>query len=165
MVIRLSRDTDKDNIESLMGMCFGYRNDALHDLQGRYLLACDYIDDNEIIVAMTGLIWSDNYSGYEIDWTCTHPDYRNNGIMHTLFARLLSLTDEDVYCSCWRLNNNNFVNLSSLMFDFDFKEVINTRVTWKRPYNCKSTNHCVYCKSDNECTCYEDLYLRKANHS
>lgn len=82
--------------------------------------------------------------------------------MQELFALMLNDIDEDVYCSCWRLPNNDRVNLYTLMSLFGFKEVIHSRVHWKVPHNCcrDYAVGCVYF-TDNECECYEDLYLRK----
>lgn len=135
MYIRLSRETDKYKINELLGLSFGDRNHcgSLDNLTGRYLLA--FLDDK--LVGMTGLIYSEQYKGYEVDWTCTHPDYRCKGIMHELFSRLCSLTDEIMNCSCWRQQDKDRINLNSLMRDFGFKEVMKPRVTWDSRYNCE----------------------------
>ena len=161
MYIRLSRNDDKEQIRILMRLCFGERKEdkVFDNLQGRYLLAFE----NGQLIGMTGLYYSDEYKAYEMDWTCTRPEYRHKGIMHELFRRICSFTDEDIYCSCWRLNGNEQVNLHSLMRDFGFKEVVRNRVSWQRPYNCKDDFYCVNCSGD-ECRCYEDLYIRCNKH-
>lgn len=159
MYIRFSKEEDKNKIEELLDECFGTRTEnLLSNLKGRYLLAFD--DDK--LIAMTGFFWCDNYRGYEIDWTCTKPEYRGRGIMHELFSRICALTDEDIYCSCWRLGTKDEVNLHSLMNDFGFKEVVRNRVTWCSGYNCFNGVDCKGHKKHCErCECYEDLYLRK----
>ena len=165
MFVRLSREEDKEIIEQLLESSFGNRNHfgALDNLLGRYLLA--FIDDK--LVAMTGLYYIEDYKHFEIDWTCTHPSYRGRGIMHELFNRICNLTDEPIYCSCWREPNKDVINLYSLMVAFNFKEVMKPRVTWDSRYNCDcgKTGFCVAQKRENEtrqpCRCYEDLWVRE----
>ena len=79
-------------------LCFEDKDhcNILENLNGRYLLAFD--EDN--LLGMTGLTWSDEYAAYEVDWTCTHPKHQKEGVMHELFKRMCALTDEDIYCSC-----------------------------------------------------------------
>lgn len=160
MHVRFSAYEDKDDIEKLITLCFGERvhSGVLDNLNGRYLLV---FEENKLI-AMTGLSYSEIYQGYEIDWTCTHPQYQHKGVMHVLFERVCSLTDEDIYCSCWRLENKENANLHALMRDFGFKEVIRNRASFDSRYNCKSARtYCVYAKDKTHCMCYEDLWLRK----
>lgn len=161
-MIRKSTENDKELIQQLMLLFFGFKDnlEPYENLDGRYYL---YFKDNKL-VAMTGVIFSDEYMGLEIDWTCTHPDYRHNGFMQELFRVMLNGVYQDVYCSCWRLPNSDKVNLHTLMYLFGFKEVIKSRVHWKVPYNCfrNYKNDCVNCTGIN-CECYEDLYLRKVN--
>lgn len=81
-------------------MSFGNKAQALENIEGRYLVYT--LDDK--IVAMTGLSSNTLYNnGLEIDWTCTHPDFRQKGYMQELFRELLKDVKTDVYCSCWRL--------------------------------------------------------------
>lgn len=168
MFIRLSTENDKDKINELIMMCFGDRNNfgVLGNLAGRYLLAFD--DNKTSLIAMTGINWCEKYKGFEIDWTCTNPKYQQKGIMHELFKRICALTDGDIYCSCWRHQNKDRINLYSLMRDFGFEEIEHSRVTC----SCESSriSFCVAQKSHIEngsvikesCKCCEDLYLRKA---
>lgn len=170
MFIRFSKEEDKEQIRELIMLSFGGRDhcNVLENLKGRYLLA---FDEEDHLLGMTGLIWEDEYNAYGVDWTCTHPEHRNKGVMHELFKRICALTDEDIYCSCWRQSNKEKINLYSLMHDFGFEEVIKNRVTWDSRYNCKSgrCGVCVAQKSHIEhgkliqkpCRCYEDLYLRR----
>lgn len=176
MFIRLSRKEDELEIEKLLVACFGTLclEEALQNIEGRYLLA---FDDKKLI-AMTGLNWSHEYNGIEIDWTCTHPDKQNQGVMTWLFERICSLTDEKIYCSCWRESEIDKVNLNSLMEKFGFKEVLPNRATWDTRYNCRASRgyycarykECLCVQSEDDkrmdsheryCKCFEDLYLRK----
>ena len=170
MFIRFSTEEDKEQIRELIRLCFGNRDhcNALENLKGRYLLA---FDEEDSLLGMTGLIWEEEFNAYGVDWTCTHPEHRKKGIMHELFKRICSLTDEDIYCSCWRQPDKENINLYSLMRDFGFEEVIKNRVTWDSCHNCKSgrLGVCIAQKSHMEhgkiikepCRCYEDLYLRR----
>lgn len=173
MYIRFSTEDDKEDIYELMMLCFGDMNHCgvLENLNGRYLLTFD--SETGKLIAMTGLLWSEEYKAYEVDWTCTHPQYQKTGVMHELFRRICSLTDEDIYCSCWRLPDKPHVNLYSLMKDFGFEEVVRCRVTWDSEHNCQSgrgNGFCVAQRSHVEqgvclrehCKCYEDLWLRRA---
>ena len=169
--IRFSRSSDKEQIKRLTMLCFGDRDhyDILKNIENqRYLLAFT----NGMLVAMTGLIWSNEYNGLEVDWTCTHPDYQHKGIMHNLFERICTLTDEDIYCSCWRYDGFKEVNLHSLMRDFGFEAVLEPRVTWDTYYNCSCGRNGYCCHqtksissagiiTKNHCRCYEDLYIRR----
>lgn len=158
-MIRLSRNSDLKEITELLKTSFGKVEQAYLNIENRYLL---YIEDNKI-VAMTGLTSATNYKGLEIDWTCTHPDYRNKGYMHKLFERLIQLTDEDIYCSCWRLSNKEKANLHNLMVDFNFKCINKSEKEWNNDI-CRAEIYglnCIYYKENKNCHCYEDLYLLK----
>ena len=161
MLIRLSTEKDREDIDALMLMCFGVRSPekVFTNLNGRYLLA---YEDNRL-VGMTGLLWSEEYEAFELDWTCTRPDYRKQGVMHKLFDRVCNFTDEKIYCSCWRFGGNEKVNLHSLMKDYGFEEVLRPRAAWRCGVNCSLDFIC--CGRGNkgtDCYCYEDLYIRKA---
>lgn len=82
--------------------------------------------------------------------------------MQELFTEMLNGIQELVYCSCWRLPNNDRANLHTLMSLFGFKKVIQSRVHWKVPHNCfrNYEGGCLYCTGV-DCECYEDLFLRK----
>lgn len=158
--IRLSREDDAEDILRLIKIGFSEKNpdEILEGINGRYLLAVD----RGFVIAMTGLIWSKEFQRFEIDWTVTHPKYRGQGIMHELFKRLCQLTDDEIYCSCWRPSTNANINLKSLMHDFGFEEVMVPRVIWDTRYNCR--NACKTCVRKRDlggyCRCQEDLYVR-----
>lgn len=84
-----------------MLICFGDKNDLepYENLADRYYL---YFAGN-VLVAMTGLTSDSEYGHLEIDWTCTHPQYRHKGYMQALFVEILKDAHDDIYCSCWRL--------------------------------------------------------------
>lgn len=159
-MIRKSTAFDKNIIMQLLSLCFGDRDDweACEDLEDRYYL---YFE-GDALVAMTGLTMRSEFRALEVDWTCTHPEYRGRGFMQELFSEMLKDVCTDVYCSCWRMPNRDKPNLSVLMELFGFKEVINTRVHWKVPHNCFRVHEggCVNYTGAG-CECYEDLYLRK----
>lgn len=159
-LIRKSTQSDKAEIRELMHTCFGDRDDveAYSNLNGRFLL---YVSNGRI-VAMTGLVYSKKYNAFKVDWTCTHPRFRHRGYMQVLFTKMLENVDYPIYCNCWRLQNKDRVNLQTIMDMFDFKEVIAPRVTQKVPHTCHRNfaGGCINCTGEN-CTCYEDLYLRK----
>lgn len=164
LFIRLSRDEDKGQIKDLIMLCFGDRShhDCLENLNGRYLLAFESDD----LIGMTGLNYNSQKKRYEIDWTGTHPEYRNKGVMHELFNHICALTDEDIYCSCWRHQGSDRINLYSIMRDFGFREVVKPALTHDSLYNCISgSGYCVAQKvvdgNREHCRCYEDLYLRE----
>ena len=149
----------------------------ISNLQGRYLIAETTTHDQNNqgnIVAITGLYYSDEYKAYELDWTCTHPLYRQLGIMTELLRRVCNYTDEEIYCSCWRWSNKSEINLASLMKKFNFHEVLKPRVTWDTQHNCKvACKHCIgknFGRTEEQiaqgtCRCYEDLYMRPKQSS
>lgn len=159
-MIRKSTENDKNQIQELIQKCFGNRDDQepFTNLNDRYYL---YFKDN-ILIAMTGISDKSEFPHLEIDWTCTHPKYRHNGYMQKLFAKMLKNIHEPVYCSCWRIHNNEKINLYSLMQKFDFKEVVHSREHNKVPHNCfrDYDGGCVYCIGEG-CECYEDLFLKE----
>lgn len=161
-MIRKSTVNDREIIQQLLEICFGDRTDyePYNNLCGRYYL--NFKNGN--LVALTGLTSDSEFKCLEVDWTCTHPDYRNNGCMQELFTEMLNGVDEPVYCSCWRLADKDKVNLHTLMDMFGFEEVVHSRVHWKVPHNCfrNYKGGCAYCTGDG-CECYEDLFLRNGN--
>jgi GNAT superfamily N-acetyltransferase len=158
-MIRKSTSNDKEAIRELFLLCFGYRREEPYEhLDDRYYLY--FVEDK--LVAMTGILYNTDYRGLDVDWTGTHPDYRNKGYMQELFKEMLKNIHEDVYCSCWKFSENGRIHLYNIMKLFDFEEVVHNRVHWKNPYNCMlaASKECVECTGDN-CECYEDLYVRK----
>lgn len=168
--IRFSRESDRSEIALLTALVFGNidADDVLKNLDNRYLLAFD----GDKLIAMSGLIWNSRYGGNEIDWSCTHPKYRRQGIMSELIRRICLLTDEDIYCSCLRLCGHRKPNLHSVMKQCGFNLVKKNNKEWFSGRNCNSGNgkYCSFQKSHMEdkklvrdrCRCHQDLYVRKA---
>ena len=161
-MIRKSTLNDKKCIQQLMLLCFGDKNnlEPYENIEGRYWL---YFMDNKL-VAMSGLTSNSEYGHLEIDWTCTHPEKRHKGYMQEIFAKMLKNVKDSVYCSCWRLANNDKANLYTLMKLFGFEEVVHSRIHYKTPHNCfrDYKGGCSYCTGNN-CECYEDLFLLKTS--
>lgn len=161
-MIRYSRVSDKAELHELLGMCFGDRDtfEPLEYLAGRYLL---YIENGKI-VAMTGLSTKTVLDGLEVDWTCTHPAYRGRGYMSALFDRLVNITDEDIYCSCWKTPDSEEVNMKKIMDNYGFLVVKeNYKVSeGTHKYSFCNRQGCVEYKEN--CRCTEDLYLRQLEY-
>ena len=159
-MIRLSTESDRDSIKGLVELCFGNRLQCgyLDYLDGRYHL--NIVDGK--LVAMSGLNSNTSYeNGLEVDWTCTHPDYRKCGYMHEIFEQMIPLTNGNIYCSCWHLEGKENVELYSLMRDFNFECIKPAHKIGRAGY-CSFSNNvdCVNYKKN--CNCQEDLFLRKS---
>lgn len=158
-MIRRSTKADYGIVKELLLSCFHIEWDTespLDDLEGRYLL---YFVDG-VLVSMSGLGYSSEYKGLEIDWSCTLKEYRGMGYMRELFRLLLVDVRRDVYISCWRRTGKDKPNMYNVIRLFGFEEVIRGRVCWKTPYNCKPGVQCV-CYGGEGCYCWEDLWLRR----
>ena len=156
-MIRYSNKNDIEQIKELLYSCFGemVAGGGYERIEsGRYLV---YEEDGKI-VALTGFCFDDEFRGIQITWTCTHPDYRHKGIMQKLFDRLLQTTDEDVYCSCWHIGDND-VNLHTLMQMYGFTRVVEHTESRDIQHNCPFPVDCPY-RTDH-CKCGNHLYLRK----
>ena len=159
-MIRLSKESDKQQIQQLIETCFGDRLNKkyLDNLDGRYYV----IELDNKIVAMTGLCNNTKFKdGVEIDWTCTHPDFRNRGLMHKLFTKIINLTNKNIYCSCWKLPEKDYVELGSLMKSFSFNCISEAYITCDLS-KCKFNNKKGCANYRPNCKCQEDLYLRNA---
>lgn len=156
---RNSTESDKNIIEELIGQRFGNRDSygVTDNLNGRYLLAFD----NNTLVAMTGLIDCGFYNGPEIDWTCIRKEYEGHGIITKMIETVIKDVKSDIYCSCWRLYDNQEVNLHHAMNKLGFELVNKEHKKFNAEhYNCKNI-----CKGYKEnCKCYEDLYIKRYNN-
>lgn len=161
MEIRRSTLSDIHKIERLVLTCFGVREEPYTHVDGAYYL----LFEGDVLVAMTGLVSDTGYDGLEVWWACTLPEYRHKGYMQALFAEMLKDVRENVYCSCWRVADNERVNMHTLMGMFGFECVLRPRVAFMSPHNCsyRSSVECVNYGGVG-CHCYEDLYLRRAIH-
>lgn len=166
LIIRKTNEQDIKTIWYLIEQCFGERKRSIipdeQIINGNYLLAL--IDDKP--VAMTGLVFNESLQALELGWTCTLPEYRQQGIMHSLIEHIITWTDEKIYCSAWHLSNKKHINLYHIISDYGFEGVVPARVTCNSKYNCCETlgMRCVNYQSVNHapCTCTEDLWLRPA---
>lgn len=163
MKIRYSRKSDEAEIKDLLYKSFGEMvvlEGAYEGIdRGRYLLA--EIDGE--IAAVTGLCFDEEFSGYQITWSCTKPEYRRKGIMTALIKRLIAVTDEDIYCSCWRIGENKRINLYMPMTNNEFEKVVANTLTHSVNHNCDSKKDCPY--RTKNCFCSNDLYLRKGTEN
>lgn len=111
MIVRYSRKSDEEEIKDLLYKSFGEMVEiegAYKGIdKGRYL--CAVIDGE--IAAITGICFDDEFRGYQLTWNCTKPEYRRKGIIPKLIERLIAVTDEDIYCLCWRIGDNKNINL------------------------------------------------------
>lgn len=155
-VIRKSVIGDEATIKELIKLSFGARGEHVYsNLTGRYWLCFD----GDKVIGMTGLTCDTKYRGLEVDWTCTHPEYRHQGVMQMLFRKMLCGVVEPVYCSCWRLPGKDRVNLQTVMDIFDFHLVVPERFHHIGEYTCRCFKDCIH-SGDKHCECWEDLYLR-----
>ena len=158
-MIRFSRREDEIQIRLLLRLCFENRIDdsCTDNLDGRYLV----FEDNKRIIAVTGLKKIHNYKdGVEVDWSCTHPEFRHRGIMHQLFERMLEMTDENIYCSCWKMDGKDKVELHSLMENFEFECILEGHIK-HNAIKCSCTDKQVCRNFHKGCMCQEDLYVRR----
>lgn len=128
-------------------------------IEGQYKVA--EVDNK--IVAVSGIvpIEHSDYSGYEITWTCTTKKYRKQGLQVAILKQCLQELPDDgisVYCDCWRIKDNEEVNLHSVMEHLGMHEVLRNRMKDKYPHsmNCKG------CPYESEiCFCCDDLYMKE----
>lgn len=60
-----------------------------------------------------------------------------------------------VYCSCWRVQSNPFINMIYVMNSLGFKEVVRNRLNYSQSYT-----KCEGCPNEVEgCFCCEDLWI------
>ena len=151
---------DEAIIDGLIHKRFGSRASykPLDNIEGRYLMA---INDAGEVVAITGLNYSEYYNGPEIDWTCVDSRYTGHRLISSMIAELIKDCEEDVYCSCWRLNGKT-INMRSAMQDNGFVPVLIPRVSFSSDLFAICKRDCInYNPENGVCTCCEDLYVRR----
>lgn len=160
IVYRKSTESDYNSLKALFYCCFGgiaENGGALSWIDNRYILCV--IDDK--IVACTGILplEKSDYNGYEITWTCTHPDYRHNGhIVDMLKICEDELNDNlPIYCDCWHLADREYANLHNALTQRGFRKIIDARVRRVHPHNLECID-CLYKKKN--CKCSGDLYQK-----
>lgn len=160
--IRYSCSKDIEEVSRLLLSCFGemvIKEKAFDGIPyGKYLLM--FNKENNELVAMSGLCHSNEFPGPQMTWSCTKPEYRHKGLMKELFKRVLITTDQDIYCNCWRIGKNDFVNLHAVMDLFGFVK-IDSDVISRESRTCNVKSQCPYYNSS--CCCHNDTYMRKGS--
>ena len=137
---RKSIEQDKSQLADLFAESFGslaLNHGALEPIANRYWVAL-YEDK---IVAVTGIlpIYKSDFSGYEVTWTCTSNKHL------------------PLYCNCWRIRNNDKINMYSVMKHMDMHEVVRQRIKRVNPH---SIDCCGCAQFQKECYCCGDLYMK-----
>ena len=159
LTYRKSTVNDKEAISAIIAERFGVRDDALENLDNRYLLCFD----GDKLVAMSGCNQSDRFKGFEIDWSCTSKEYEGKGIMSDMFGMVMKDAKCPIYCSCWRMHDNDYCNLIKIMRKYGFTNAVPNRVKFStRHNNCASI--CVECKDLSNCYCCKDLYIKETHY-
>ena len=162
---RKSTNEDLEGIKNILRLCFGIfpeKQGALANIENRYMLA---IFNNEI-VAMTGILPLDksDYDGYEITWTCTKHEHRHKGLIIHMQKKCEKELQNDgfpIYCSCWRIRDNEEINMRSVMKSLGYKQKTKNIKTIKFPNN-EYCHDCIYCETN--CYCFDDLYYKKRSN-
>jgi GNAT superfamily N-acetyltransferase len=154
---RLSTGFDVLLVDNLLQECFGniFPKEALDNIEKRYLL----IFDGDTLIGMTGLIeHSSNFKGAEIDWTCILPKYRRRGIITNALRELVKDCNSDIYCDCWKLQDNDKPNLHYAMEQLGF----DIQIEGYKRYSSIHTSICNQCINKNlqNCYCQVDLYVK-----
>ncbi len=166
IIIRKAENNDKNELERLFLECFGQlaiKEGALKYIENRYTVAETNHGNKKKIVAVSGIIpiEKSSFQGYEITWTCTSKDYRERGLIVKIIEECESKLIDDhipLYCDCWRIKDNDRINMFYVMQKLGMHEVINSRIKRKKTH-CKSCEKCIY---DSEgCFCYGDLYMKE----
>lgn len=160
-IIRDALDSDYDKLCALFDQMFGRSmcdESAYDPIEGRYKVALDRFGD---IVATTGLIPPSRSSceGYEVTWTATLPAHRKRGLVTHMLADAINqwaYPNIPIYCFCWRVGNNEKINLYSVLTRLGFTEVMRGVKAMSNPHftSCKN---CPY--SEHGCYCYNDLWV------
>lgn len=160
MFIRNAKESDKAELQELLKSCFGSIaeiSDSLEPVNSGYKVA---IEDDKI-VAVLGILPMEqsSYQGYEIAWTCSDYSHRGRGYITTILRACLQDLPDDkipVYCSCWRVQSNPFINMIYVMNSLGFKEVARNRINYIQRHS-KECIDCIYESKD--CFCCEDLWI------
>lgn len=164
IIIRNALNRDEKQLKELFKQCFGNLAEdggALSWIEGRYKVAED--DTTNKIVAVSGIlnVNHSDYNGYEITWTCTMPEYRKQGLIVKILEQCESELENDhipLYCDCWRIAANEYINLHSVMKHLGMRQVIKDRISRVFPHN----KECVGCINKKDgCYCHGDLYFKE----
>lgn len=78
--------------------------------------------------------------------------------MTRLFERFVNSTDQDIYCNCWRIGDNEQINLHHVMDFYDFRKV-QENYQKRDEGTCEFTEGCPYYKKG--CKCFNDVYKKE----
>ena len=143
--LRKSLEEDKTQLADLFAENFGslaLNHGALEPIANRYWVA---IYENRI-VAVTGIL----------------PIYKSEkkGLIVQMLHKEEALLPNDhipLYCNCWRIRNNEKINMYSVMKHMGMKEVVKQRVKRLNPH---SIDCCGCAQFQKECYCCGDLYMK-----
>lgn len=156
-MVRYSNVKDVEKIKGLLKENFGImaKIEGAYDgiENGRYLVK----ELNGDIVSIAALTHDDEYNGIQLAWVCTAADHRHHGYAKELVGRLMASTDEDVYCSCWRVDGS-ISYMGDLLGRFGFKKVMDGIKARNIKYNCHICGGCP--RKGDSCSCGNSLYLR-----
>lgn len=158
---RKSIEQDKSQLADLFAESFGslaLNHGALEPIANRYWVAL-YEDK---IVAVTGIlpIYKSDFSGYEVTWTCTSNKHRKKGLIVQMLQKAETELPNDhipLYCNCWRIRDNDKINMYSVMKHMDMHEVVRQRIKRVNPH---SIDCCGCAQFQKECYCCGDLYMK-----
>ena len=162
MIIRQVKEKDTTEILELYKSCFGRLDELKDSILPNGKINKNYkvvIEDNKI-VAVGGIVSLEEsrYQGYEVGWVCTDIHYRNKGYMIEILKQSIKELPEDnlpIYCDCWRIQSNPFINMIYVMQKLGFKEVLRDTNKYKALYS-KDCLGCLYEQAD--CYCSTDLW-------
>ena len=174
IIYRKSVESDREQLEKLFNESFGTlasEGGALKQIKDRYVVAEVIADETELgdkesyqprLIAVSGIlpVVQSEYHGYEITWTCTSKAYRKRGIIVEILKQCEKELEDDhlpIYCDCWRIRDNEHINMVSVMKHFGMHPIIDSRIRRMYPHN-KCCHGCVY--AEEGCYCYGDLYMK-----
>lgn len=156
-LVRPIESKDIAQVKVLLRKSFGclvIQENAFYPIMGRYIVAVD----GDKVAGVSGITDKSPFNGYEIDWTCVDEKYRHKGIMIDILKYAIDRLPYNhipVYCSCWRIRDNEEINLHSSMKALGFELCQKAhKALIKGEY--KACIDCPYsCES---CYCFCDLY-------
>lgn len=161
VVLRDAIPEDRPKVQKVLEECFGsyFMIGQGLDVVGKHYKV---IEVGNRVVAFSGILppTQTTFDGYEISWTGCLQEYRKHGYITKIIKACLEEIPNDgmpVYCSCWRVKDNSYINLHGVMQGLGFKEI--ERAT--NPLRITDNNYqCIGCVNNcADCYCYNDLYI------
>lgn len=158
-VLRNAIDSDKCQVDFLLESIFGDDLDSYNlsrdEYWGHYVVA----EKSGEIVAVTGILPPEksNFVGYEINWTCTKPEFRHKGLCKSLLELEIKETLPDnvpLFCEAWRIGSG-LANLHGVLTSLGFRQV--SENWWS---SSDSQTCCFACpmKQGEHCICHTDIW-------